>query len=203
MHFMEASALLGKAPRSLPPAVARMQLWARSSVPVKRSKAADRHTDDAQQALSRLAHYLEDHGDASYERHLKSCGFKGSHFLLAEYKSHLDSFRQALGGVELVWPRAEEAVRGGVLDDFLKDFSPGAKAAMRIACLRVIEMLEFQHHAAETRYCYLSFDGARRWQLLVVGPSGARRRPGHTDRSDSAQPRYSPNDPAHERCSQA
>jgi hypothetical protein len=116
------------------------------------------YIEQAQDKLSRLAHFLDENRSAKYEQHLQNCGFRGSHFILAEYKQHLDMMRQSLLGAEERWPIAEEAIQVGELDNFLKDFSPGANAAMRIVCLNVIKMLEYQHRIAETRYCLLSYE---------------------------------------------
>jgi hypothetical protein len=66
--------------------------------------------------------------------------------------------RQSLMGAEERWPVAEEAVGAGELDNFLKDFSPGVNSAMRVVCRVTIDMLEFQHRIAETRYSLLSYE---------------------------------------------
>jgi hypothetical protein len=156
-HFMESSALLGEVAVALATRGDSNAAVMTLGQSLSELRKAEDYIQRAHEALTQLAHFIEANRNADYELHLQRCGFRGSYFLLAEYKQHLDRMRQALSGAASRWPVAEEAVRAGVLDDFLKDFSPGANAAMRIVCREVIDMLEFQHRVAETRYALLSF----------------------------------------------
>jgi hypothetical protein len=154
--FMEASALLGEAAQVLAQGAHNQSLdtLGRAGTVLGQTREL---IEQAQAKLATLAHYLDANRNPDYEDHLKHCGFRGSHFILAEYKQHLDRMRQSIMGAEERWPVAAEATRTGTLDEFLRDFSPGVNAAMRIVCRATIDMLEFQHRVAETRYCLLSY----------------------------------------------
>lgn len=156
-QFMESSALLGEAARALARGSNSESLSALSGAQNALRRTRE-YIEQGQQKLSNLAHFLDQNRVAKYEQHLQNCGFRGSHFILAEYKQHLDRMRQSLIGAEERWPLAEEAVEAGELDNFLKDFSPGVNSAMRIVCRVAIDMLEFQHQIAETRYSLLSYE---------------------------------------------
>jgi hypothetical protein len=129
---MESSALLGEVAVALTTRRDPTAAVTTLGQSLSELRRAEEYIQRAQEALTRLAHFIEANRDADYELHLQRCGFRGSYFLLAEYKQHLDRMQQTLSSAASRWPVAEEAVRAGVLDDFLKDFSPGANAAMRL-----------------------------------------------------------------------
>lgn len=156
-QFMESSALLGEAARALARGNSSESLDALTEAGNALRRTRE-YVEQAQEKLSDLAHFLDENRVAKYEQHLQNCGFRGSHFILAEYKQHLDRMRQSLMGAEERWPLAEESIQVGELDNFLKDFSPGVNSAMRVVCRVVIDMLEFQHRIAETRYSLLSYE---------------------------------------------
>jgi hypothetical protein len=121
----------------------------------------------AQNYLLELAHYIEKNASPAYERHLQNCGFRGAHFILVEYKHHLERVEQGITGAEPRWTIAEEAVRAGEIDNFEKDFYPGVNRAMRFIFRAVIDLMIFQHQAAETRYALLGYPDRPRFDEAV------------------------------------
>lgn len=77
--------------------------------------------------------------------------------MLGEYSALLERLQQTIRAAEERWPMAEEAIREGEIESFLKDFSPGVNSRMRAICRAAIDMLEFQHEIVQTRYSLLSF----------------------------------------------
>ncbi len=112
-------------------------------------------------ALANLAHFLDDNWDPKYEAYLVSSGFQGSQFLMAEYARLLEHVQQTMGAARERRELAEEALRTGAVDDLQKDFSPGIYLRMYAVCGAVIELLQFQHRIAQTRYTLLSYQAGQ------------------------------------------
>ncbi len=162
-NIMEANALLGEVTLELfktPPAASRAAATLRKSL--GELQQAKKRMQAARKALADLAHFIEDNWHPEYEQHLRSSGFRASHIILAEYEHHLQGVVEGITAAEERWPIAQEAVKAGETDNFLKDFSPGVNLKMRSLCRRMLDMAEFQHRVAETRYVRLSFLTAER-----------------------------------------
>lgn len=156
-RFLDASTVLGQAGMLLADHKTGdgvLKLLDQSLGEIKRAQALIR---TAQDALKDYAHWLDANRNQDYEEFLQRAGFRGSYLILAEYKEHLDRLGQTLTGVVERWPIAVEAAKEGVFDEFLRDFSPGANAAMRLVCREAILALTFLHQIAETRYVFLDY----------------------------------------------
>jgi hypothetical protein len=116
--------------------------------------------DKAFQQINDAIHYLYEHWDEDFEKRLRETGFKGSLFVLRDFRMHLESIKDGL------------ASQITVLDAFVKNpkapgtaripFDPDDGAISRSLCRACIRFLDFEDLMAQTqmvRFSAQAFNG--------------------------------------------
>jgi hypothetical protein len=107
-------------------------------------------------ALSLVAHmaeFLQKNWDREFDARLRASGFRGSLFILREFKMHLESIRQTVRDVIAVQQVIAEKLDKGTMG---KD--PFIGSPTRLMCRAIMRFLEFEDSTAQTQLSFFTLE---------------------------------------------
>jgi hypothetical protein len=121
---------------------------------VKKLEVANKHVAQGVDLIGHLARYLYENWDHDYETRLRHSGFRGSLFILRDYRLHLDGLGHALTAMSEHQETIKKAMHTGHNVD--EDPAHAVEAHTRAVCLAAIKFLQFEDEVAQTRYVLTS-----------------------------------------------
>lgn len=121
-------------------------------------RAAREHLEAATGVLPELVEFLRANWDEEYEERLREAGFKGSLFIIREFKIHLDAIKQGtaaqLTSLEAGLKQVEAGKRVEPMELVLESSTRGL-------CRSLIRFLDFEDRTAQTQLVNISIFAAR------------------------------------------
>lgn len=134
---------------------------ARSAVErsISELQGAQAHLTEALSAIDALFTYLQQNWDEEYEGRLRATGFKGSLFILRDYKVHLETL-QLLIAPHIEYDRAAlrqlGAGKSAGQENGITPFALMRQPSTRAICTSLMDFLRFEDDMSQTQVVYAS-----------------------------------------------
>jgi hypothetical protein len=120
---------------------------------VSELETAQSHFADGLETIDALFAYLQGNWDEEYEVQLRATGFRGSLFILRDYKLHLETLRLLIAPhIEYNRRALRQLSDSGEATPFRLVVQPSTRAI----CARLMDFLQFEDDMSQTQMVYIS-----------------------------------------------
>jgi len=132
---------------------------------MRRFDAASKFLSEAHGLIVSSVKFIRAHWDEEFERRLSRSGFRGSLFILQEWRIHLETIKAHLTPVLSDFTRTAEtgASKGwGDIRREAEQHDPVLGSATRPLCRAVVEFADFEDRVAQTAIVFNEYEQAKR-----------------------------------------
>ena len=119
---------------------------------------ARKHIARATELTTEVFHFLDENWDEQYEHQLRETGFRGSLFILRDFRLHFEAIGSALETQTVLQRSMVKQLESGVPPT--GQFNPLVDSTTRGLCRALIRFLDFEDQMAQTQMVRLSLEEA-------------------------------------------